>query len=129
MFTHTHTYTQTPPQSFWQLVSGRTLARNLFTKYCRAKEPDLLAALLEGAGQTTELADLQVAFAGSTVGQDRQYMRNGQYVWGMRCAQYVQYMWGMQHLQCGRAPGLAGLCLGSRRGSSGTAVHVADHYG
>ncbi|KAF5825586.1 hypothetical protein DUNSADRAFT_8366, partial [Dunaliella salina] len=55
-----HIYRIRPLQEFWHLVSSRALARNLFLKYCRAKEPELLQTLLATTGETVELADLQV---------------------------------------------------------------------
>mmetsp|Transcript_11428 Transcript_11428/g.29770 ORF Transcript_11428/g.29770 Transcript_11428/m.29770 type:complete len:737 (+) Transcript_11428:2-2212(+) len=58
-----HIYQIRPLQEFWQLVSSRALARNLFLKYCRAKEPELLQTLLATTGETVELADLQVSCA------------------------------------------------------------------
>ena len=42
---------------FWTLVSSRALARNLFVKFCREREPDLLETILTVHGLTSELAE------------------------------------------------------------------------
>ncbi|KAG2436636.1 hypothetical protein HXX76_006164 [Chlamydomonas incerta] len=38
---------------FWSLVAVRALARNLFIKYCKAKEPELLETILTSAATTS----------------------------------------------------------------------------
>ncbi|MEW5298634.1 MAG: hypothetical protein WDW36_001730 [Sanguina aurantia] len=62
-----HIYRHRPLPEFWILVSSRALARNLFVKYCKAKEPELLETIL-GTSATlpsaaAELADLQLHLA------------------------------------------------------------------
>ncbi|KAG2491741.1 hypothetical protein HYH03_009904 [Edaphochlamys debaryana] len=42
-------YRALPLPEFWALVAARALARNLFIKYCRAKEPELLETILTAA--------------------------------------------------------------------------------
>ncbi|KAG2424052.1 hypothetical protein HYH02_015233 [Chlamydomonas schloesseri] len=45
-------YRARPLPEFWSLVAVRALARNLFIKYCKAKEPGLLETILTSAVAT-----------------------------------------------------------------------------
>lgn len=58
-----HTYKHRSLQDFWAIISSRALARNLFLKFCRAREPELLETILTVRHQVTDLADHQVATA------------------------------------------------------------------
>ncbi|GAX81388.1 hypothetical protein CEUSTIGMA_g8819.t1 [Chlamydomonas eustigma] len=47
-------------QDFWAIVSSRTLAKNLFLKFCRSREPELLETILTVNNQTVDLAEQQL---------------------------------------------------------------------
>ena len=51
------TFKRKSANDFWALVSSRALARNLFVKFCREREPDLLETILTVNGLTAELAE------------------------------------------------------------------------
>ncbi|EFJ45438.1 hypothetical protein VOLCADRAFT_105988 [Volvox carteri f. nagariensis] len=59
------TYRSRPLPEFWALVAPRHLARNLFIKYCKTKEPELLETILTAAaaGVTTTAAAAAAAAA------------------------------------------------------------------